>query len=144
MKTKKHSDKLTREDLREGMDPLEQLSEQTDLNHVARKIATQYRDNTISPNVVAGALRVIDVILAFSAGICAYIYYISFFEIRVFQYTGIAVLGAFLIMAGFEFFWSLSNALFAHAHSFCISCCRHLGRWVNAFYSHILFSQGER
>jgi len=101
MSKKKASDKITREAVRDGEDTIAQMSEKTDLNAAARKVASQYRDNTISPNVVAGFLRCTDLFVTFAAGMLAYIYYIGFFERMVVEYTSVAVIGAFLIFLGF-------------------------------------------
>lgn len=104
MSNNKASDKITRQAVRGDEDALSQLSEQNDLNAAARKVAAQYRENTISPSVVAGTLRCVDLLISLAAGIFAYAYYVSAFERMALDYTLVTSAGAFLLLVGFEFF----------------------------------------
>lgn len=104
MSNKKAAGKLTRQSVRADDPALSRLSEPSDLNAAARKVAAQYRDNTISPSVVAGVLRFIDLVMSFAAGLLAYVYYVSAIESMLADYTLVATTGAVLLLIGFEFF----------------------------------------
>lgn len=96
------SDKITRESIRGDIDTLAQLSSRSELNIVARDVAAQYRDDSISPNMVAGVLRGIDFTIVFLSGLAAYAGYVSLFKYLPVQHAAISLLGALFIVFAFE------------------------------------------
>ena len=56
------------------------------LNEVARQVAAQYREDTLSPVMVCGALRLVEFAMLVVLGVSLYVFNVSFFSHLVWQY----------------------------------------------------------
>ena len=74
----------------------------SDLNTVARQVASQYRRDTMSPVMVSGVLRLIEFALVMLAGAAAYLLHFGWLWPSL-QYPGVVVAGSALAVVLLEF-----------------------------------------
>ncbi|MGN6535148.1 MAG: undecaprenyl-phosphate glucose phosphotransferase [Mesorhizobium sp.] len=56
------------------------------INEVARQVASQYRRDTMSPVMVSGVVRLIELALLFASGLVTYFWYVGVFQYLPWQY----------------------------------------------------------
>jgi Undecaprenyl-phosphate glucose phosphotransferase len=73
------------------------------LNDIARQVASQYRRDTMSPVIVSGVLRLVELALLFLSGMALYVLYVGVGTELFWHYPAIVFSGALLTVVLLEF-----------------------------------------
>ncbi|GLS33405.1 undecaprenyl-phosphate glucose phosphotransferase [Mesorhizobium albiziae] len=90
------SKRFSKDAVRKFDDGANRKNTRTELNDVARQVASQYRRDTMSPVMVSGVLRLVEFGLLFLSGMVLYAFYLGFSTHLAWEYPTI-IFGASLI-----------------------------------------------